>query len=215
MKLLDFLRGSRRTAGQADLAAERTAAIRRAAAMALQLVRNGGTHLIAIAAPSGSEGASTVAETLAESLGAHSGGRVVLIDGVREGAGITAHDWLKTEDAILDMHLRQDPHSSYARLQGFAVDRFPDSRGAEAFTSALRAVCDVAVVVLPPLLTHPEALSLAARLDGVVLVLEAERTRWEVAREAKHLLDSIGVKVLGAILNKRPRHIPDALYRRL
>lgn len=198
-----------------EFEAGRAAAIRRAAALALQMVDAQGARLIAVAAPSGGEGASVVGTALAESLGERSGGRVVLIDGARAGLGPDAHAWLQAESTDLAGSVRQEAHARFARVQGFPADRFPDSRGAEAFTTALRGVCDVAVVVLPPLLTKPEALSLAARLDGVILVLEAERTRWEVAHAAKQLLDNIGVRVLGAVLNKRPRHIPDFIYRRL
>lgn len=71
------------------------------------------------------------------------------------------------------------------------------------------------IVDLPPLLEHPDAGMMAAGLDGILLVLEAEETRWQVAREVKKRLDVAGPPLLGAILNKKPHYIPEWLYRLL
>jgi protein-tyrosine kinase len=68
------------------------------------------------------------------------------------------------------------------------------------------------VVDLPPLLEYPDTGMIAAGLDGVLLVIEAEETRWQVAREAKKRLDVAGPPLLGAILNKKPHYIPKWLY---
>jgi protein-tyrosine kinase len=51
--------------------------------------------------------------------------------------------------------------------------------------------------------------------DGVILILEAHATRRESARRAKESLQAAGVKILGAVLNKRTYPIPEALYKRL
>jgi protein-tyrosine kinase len=51
--------------------------------------------------------------------------------------------------------------------------------------------------------------------DGVILVVEANSTRREMARTAKETFDDANVKLLGAILNNRTFPIPEALYRKL
>ena len=71
------------------------------------------------------------------------------------------------------------------------------------------------LVDLPPVLDRPDATLVAPHLDGVLLVLEAEGTRWEVAREARQRLEAAGAKVIGAVLNKKPQPIPNWLYRLL
>lgn len=71
------------------------------------------------------------------------------------------------------------------------------------------------LVDLPPVLERPDATLVAPHLDGVLLVLEAEGTRWEVAREARQRLEAAGAKVIGAVLNKKPQPIPNWLYRLL
>jgi Mrp family chromosome partitioning ATPase len=49
-------------------------------------------------------------------------------------------------------------------------------------------------------------------VDGVVLVVEAEKTRWQVAEQAKRILEESGARLLGAVLSRRQFHIPNALY---
>jgi succinoglycan biosynthesis transport protein ExoP len=49
--------------------------------------------------------------------------------------------------------------------------------------------------------------------DGVVLIVEANSTRREVARKAKESLERAGVRLLGAVLNNRTFPIPDVIYR--
>ena len=48
--------------------------------------------------------------------------------------------------------------------------------------------------------------------DGVVLVLEANSTRREVARRVKEHLGFVNVAVLGVVLNSRTLSSPFALY---
>jgi Mrp family chromosome partitioning ATPase len=57
--------------------------------------------------------------------------------------------------------------------------------------------------------------NLARSLSGVVLVLEAESSRQRAAIRAKHQLENAGVNILGVVLNKHRRHLPNWLYRAL
>lgn len=66
-----------------------------------------------------------------------------------------------------------------------------------------------------PVLENASALCLARIMDGVVLVVEAEKTRRQVVRHAFDQLNGVNAQVLGAILNKRKFHLPRWLYKRL
>ncbi len=68
---------------------------------------------------------------------------------------------------------------------------------------------------IPPILNYAEGLALSKICDGVILVIEADRTRVEVIQEAMRMFEKSGVDVLGAVLNKRKYHIPEWLYRKL
>ncbi len=67
----------------------------------------------------------------------------------------------------------------------------------------------------PAVLHHVDALSLAAAVDGVVLVVRAGQTRWDSAQKAKHKLATAQAHLLGVALNRRKMDIPDGLYKRL
>ena len=76
---------------------------------------------------------------------------------------------------------------------------------------------DFAVILIdaPPLNAYTDAALLGRMADGLVMVLQADHTRREAAQRAKEILDAAGVRVLGAVLNKRTFPIPEFLYRRL
>jgi Mrp family chromosome partitioning ATPase len=60
-----------------------------------------------------------------------------------------------------------------------------------------------------------DAIGLGCMADGVVMVLKANASRRETARQAIQDLQSGKAKVLGAVLNQRTFPIPDSIYRNL
>lgn len=56
---------------------------------------------------------------------------------------------------------------------------------------------------------------LADLFDGVVIVVEAERTKWEVVQVAGEKISNVGGNFLGTILNKRKFYIPKILYGKI
>jgi Mrp family chromosome partitioning ATPase len=67
----------------------------------------------------------------------------------------------------------------------------------------------------PPVNQYGDAMMLGKLVDGVVLVIRANITRREVARKAKASLESAGVRLFGAVLNKRTFPIPEFFYNML
>jgi protein-tyrosine kinase len=74
---------------------------------------------------------------------------------------------------------------------------------------------DLVIVDSPPATTSPDGIAISRHVDGVVLVLEAEKTRWPVADKARETIEKNGGKILGVVLNKRQYYIPDFIYRRM
>jgi len=60
-----------------------------------------------------------------------------------------------------------------------------------------------------------EAALLAAMAQGVVVVVEADRTRWQVIKNAADQVAAQGGRVLGTMLNRQRHYIPGLIYRRL
>jgi capsular exopolysaccharide synthesis family protein len=67
----------------------------------------------------------------------------------------------------------------------------------------------------PPLLESPSSLALATSADITLLVIEAHRTQWEVAKKAQNYLNHYNCPIGGVILNRVLQPIPDWLYKRL
>jgi len=78
----------------------------------------------------------------------------------------------------------------------------------------LRSQFDFIVVDGGALRTLPDSLLVSSRVDGVVLVVQAERTAADAVREASADLRAAGARVLGAVLNRRREYLPRFLSRR-
>jgi Mrp family chromosome partitioning ATPase len=60
-----------------------------------------------------------------------------------------------------------------------------------------------------------EAVILAKQFDGVVFVVECEKTKWEVLELAKEKITNVGGNILGVVLNRRRFYIPRGLYGKI
>jgi capsular exopolysaccharide synthesis family protein len=65
----------------------------------------------------------------------------------------------------------------------------------------------------PPMNAYSDSIALACQVDGIVMVVQAERTRWEVVQGTRDRLENCGGRILGIVLNKRRFHIPGFIYR--
>lgn len=85
----------------------------------------------------------------------------------------------------------------------------------EELLEELRSVFDYLLVDGGSLKTAPDSLVVASRVDGVALVVQAERTSVAVARETEKNLRTAGANVLGAVLNRQRQYVPRFISRRL
>jgi Mrp family chromosome partitioning ATPase len=76
----------------------------------------------------------------------------------------------------------------------------------------LRGQFELVLVDLPPA-TREATAGIGAMLDGVLLVVEAEAVRWEVAQSTAASLAGADVNLLGVVMNKRRQYVPRWLYR--
>jgi protein-tyrosine kinase len=89
------------------------------------------------------------------------------------------------------------------------------SASIDSFWNLLRHRFDLIVIDSPPLTQSQDGLSIAPKVDGVVIVIEAERTRWTVAESVKKRIGKMGGNILGIVFNKRRYYIPQSIYERL
>lgn len=158
------------------------------------------------------EGKTITAVHLAASI-AEEGPRVLLVDGdlwrgrIHELAGLPEEPGLAEmlageagSEAVCSTGIpglfvlpRGRIHSSPSSLTRSTEVRRVIRRFAEEF--------DVIVVDGPPVLATASGPALASVVDGVMLVIRAGRTERQAVREALKELDTVGARVVGAVLN--------------
>ena len=85
----------------------------------------------------------------------------------------------------------------------------------DLFLKTMGEKFDYIILDAPPVPKFSECWVLCTKVDGVILVLEAGKTRRQVALRAKKALEEAGGRLLGVVLNKRKYYIPQAIYNRL
>ena len=187
-----------------------------------------GVKVLSICSPTPKEGASTVALNLAASFAKDNGCHVLLVDAnfrhpflhssfnlpaspgfsdvIHEGADF--HEATK-ESVIPNLFILTCGVGSPNPMVIFESPKLVD------LIEVMRSEFDWVIFDCAPINLYPDSAVLAPRLDGTVLVIEAENKREEVAIQAKEHLERSGAKILGAVLNRRRYIIPDMVYRRL
>jgi protein-tyrosine kinase len=94
----------------------------------------------------------------------------------------------------------------------------PQKLGSEAtddLWEQLRARFEYVLIDSPPVTASSDGLAIVRKVDGVVFVVEAEKTRWPVAVASKEKILSHGGNILGMVFNKRRYYIPEFIYKRM
>jgi Mrp family chromosome partitioning ATPase len=184
-------------------------------------------RVVEIIATSRGEGVSTIARALASAAAAAGNARVLLCDASPDHddfkeAGIAQHasgglNDVAARKADLREVIEAVPGRNYALCS--LGDPGVGSRVAinvEMLAPALaqiREQFDLVVIDAPPMVHGILGSALSRLADGVILVVEAERTRTPVVGELQRVIEANGGKILGVVLNKRRFRIPRFLYR--
>lgn len=174
------------------------------------------------------EGTSTIARQLARTVSLRVDKNVLLIDLDRSRPDLHVYANLKPEiglddvinaGAPIDKALCQVEESSLYVMPLFhrtmVAPRTLSKAGDHAFWEPLKERFDLIIVDSPPATGFPDGPGLASQVDGVVLVVEAEKTRWQVALSVKERIQKSGGNILGIVFNKRKYYIPQRIYRYL
>ena len=101
-----------------------------------------------------------------------------------------------------------------AREEGSLI-HFLESEDLTPVWESLKEHFDLVVIDSLPLSASTTGLAFCRQVDGVVLVLEADRTRGPVAEKAKEQIQKNGGNILGVVFNKRKFYIPKSIYKHL
>jgi Mrp family chromosome partitioning ATPase len=96
-----------------------------------------------------------------------------------------------------------------------SIRQFLDPSGIDDLLEKLRTRFDFIFIDSPPENVFSIGLATSTSVNGVILVLDAEKTCLD---EAKNITDKItknGGKVLGVVVNKQRNHIPEFISKRI
>jgi capsular exopolysaccharide synthesis family protein len=174
------------------------------------------------------DGASTMSLNFANAFAEHSSNSVVLVDGNLRDPVLQNQFKLKKKKGLFDALQgnagMQDIVSEIIPKKLFFISAGQQTKNpitlyeSSKFVSLikqLREKYDLVIFDSAPLLGNPESILLANKTDGLIMVLNAEVTRWEVAKSVKSDLEGSNVRILGAILNRKQFVIPQAIYKLL
>lgn len=181
---------------------------------------------VAVGATEPGTGVSAITIGLAECLSGLSSGRVCVMDMDLEHPKLQAHfrprspyginDVLQGKASLGDA-LTRVASNLWILPAGGSDGRsmVHSTEGLLEILTAVRRETDYLLLHSPPLSDTNAAIAFGKMTDGVILVLEANRTRRDYAQMLKAKLDAAHVRVLGAVFNNRTFPIPEKIYSKL
>lgn len=182
-------------------------------------------RIIVVTSATAGEGKTTIASDLGRGL-AETGARVLLVDCDMRRPGLARHFGLPLDAGLslyLTGHLAKPTVYEMRARPLFVVTGGPPPPNPPALLSANRldtfldemaAAFTFVIIDTPPVLPIADARILAAKADGVLLVVRAGSVSRRVLRRAHALLESAGATIVGTVLNATERAAMDtASYR--
>lgn len=191
----------------------------------LSVAKNEKIKTILVTSSKPAEGKTVTAVNMAYGL-SETESKVMLIDGnlhkpcihkmfnVNDTPGLS--DFFTSNKEFNNDVLRE---TEYKRLSvmpcGTKMDNTFDVFNIDAFKEKLDSIkknFDYVILDGHSIFSSSDVLLVAKHFDGIVMVVECEKTKWEVVQQAKEKLNNVGGNILGIVLNKRSYHIPEIFY---
>lgn len=171
---------------------------------------------LVVTSPAPDEGKSTTIANLAVTM-AQGGRKTILVDcDLRRPTLHTFFD-LKPEPGLTDLLLEENGQPA---LQPTMVDGLQllssgplppnpadllGSHKIDQIIATLSKRADIVLFDAPPVIAVTDATVLGSKVDGVLLVINAGKTRREHAERAKEMLEKANVRIVGAALTNAPK----------
>jgi polysaccharide biosynthesis transport protein len=174
-----------------------------------------------------SEGKTTTATNTAISL-AQTGAKVLIIDAdmrrprlhsifnIDNRAGLSTLLSSKLDDSEIDDAVRQDDKSKLYLLTSGPIPPNPaELIGSEQMATLLGMLQQRfthIVIDSPPIASFTDGVLIASMVDGVILVVHAGKSSKQVVKRSRQLLNEIGAKIFGVVLNNVNLNSQDNYY---
>ena len=171
---------------------------------------------LSVTSPAAGEGKSTTAANLAVTM-AQSGRRTILVDCDLRRPTLHELFGLPMSPGLTNVVMEE---GGELPLQQTAVDNLwllssgpkppnpADMLGALRMEQIIAQLAERAEMVLfdaPPVMAASDATILGAKTDGVLLVVQAGKTRRDHSERARQVLEKAGVRIVGAALTNAPK----------
>ena len=183
---------------------------------------------VVFASPEKGSGCTWVCAHTADVLATCIAGSVCLVDANLRNPSLHGQFGVENQRGLSEALLHPDPIRTFVRPLGLPnLWLVPAGSSADAATglvtsermrlriNELKSEFDFVLIDSPALNTCNEAISLGSVVDGVVVVLQANASRKQTARQAIEEMQAGKARVLGAVLNRRTFPIPESIYKRL
>ncbi|MGD0232037.1 MAG: CpsD/CapB family tyrosine-protein kinase [Syntrophorhabdales bacterium] len=174
------------------------------------------------------EGTTTIARQLAKTISLRMEKNILLIDIDRSRPDLHVYEGIRAEKSVqevvdtgdlIDKALYRVEETSLYVMPLFQTTMLTpkalELAKRDVFWEPLKEKFDLVIVDSPPATVFPDGPGFASCVDGVILVVEAEKTRWPVALSVKDKIIKSGGRILGIVFNKRKFYIPKWLYKRV
>lgn len=174
-----------------------------------------------------SEGKTTTATNTAISL-AQTGAQVLIIDadmrrprlhsvfGIHNNSGLSTLLASELNDHEITETVRQDEKTKLWLLTSGPIPPNPaELIGSEQMATLMRMLQNRfthVVVDSPPIASFTDGVLIASMVDGVILVVHAGKSSRQVVRHSRQLLQEIGAKIFGVVLNNVNLNTKDNYY---
>ena len=178
--------------------------------------------------PQGGEGTSTVVRDFAMVSAARFGKSVLLLDADPLSPSQHLFFHLQPESGWEEiLRNKRTFRKAICKIGDTKLHVYPTPPGSASLPKALfspeikefweeaKERFDLILIDSAPASASPDGIALSRFMDGVVLVLEADKTRKPVAENLKNQIVQNGGNLLGMVFNNRRYYIPESVYKRL
>jgi capsular exopolysaccharide synthesis family protein len=177
--------------------------------------------VILVTSPSPNEGKSTVVQYLAQTI-SQTGKKVMALDtdlinptlhlrfGIANQRGLS-NLIVGDADFTLAAHIKEYPNLSVITSGPIPPNssELLGSARMKHLMDRLRGEYDVIIMDAPPIIPVTDAAVASSLADGVILVVQAGRTRTGEVHHAQEVLESAHANLLGVVLNRAHRQVDD------
>ena len=183
---------------------------------------DGRGSVVAFTAANSGEGVSHVVRLLAGQLAAQTARPTLIAEAERlaqlssaELMNLPAHCARTNLTNLWVLRKAQSANGNGGKLPESADASRPSANSAIDGLRSLRSAFAHTLIDCPSLGTSHEATALAPRVDGIVLVVEADRTKRDQILRARQTIEMAQGELMALVLNKRRHVVPEWLYRML